>query len=61
MLNFWQCKLVGLWKTIKNGVFIKMNGCDLEEIEHHKNVEVLICKCTRCGGTNISWGKNIKP
>lgn len=58
MWNRWQCWIVGLWYSLKHGE--RFIGCDMEEQEFHKNQDVLICKCARCGKTDIGWGENIK-
>lgn len=58
MFNRWQCWIVGIWWSIKHNT--RFSGCDFEEQEFHKNVDVTICKCIRCGKHDIGWGKNLK-
>lgn len=33
----------------------ELDPCDYEEIEIHKNVDVHILRCTRCGHIEIEW------
>lgn len=58
-INRWQCWLVGWWDMFKYGV--RFCGCDMREEEFHENVQVVICRCVRCGKQDIGWGKNLKP
>lgn len=31
------------------------NGCVLEDIELHKNVTVIVSKCSNCGEISLGW------
>lgn len=57
-INRWQCTLVGLWWTLKHGE--RFSGCDMQEAEFHDNVQVVICKCARCGKSDFGWGSNLR-
>lgn len=58
IINRWQCWIVGLWWSIKNGT--RFSGCNFTEQEFHENMQVSVCKCDRCGKCDIGWGKNLK-
>jgi hypothetical protein len=54
ILNRWQCWIIGIWESLREG--LPIDGCDYKEIES-ENKTIMTLECQRCG--KISSGKII--